>query len=263
MNFRRTPIFGSTFLLVLVSLAAEVPLQPLQQLAQPIKDLPPPPAAVTNAPAWKSSVTLGLTMARGNKDTMLVTAKLQTQWRSAFNEFTIGLDGAYGEDNSVKNYERLHGFGQFNHFFTRRFYGYVRADGLHDGIKNIDYRFTVSPGVGYYLIQQTNLTLATEVGPSMVVERQGKKEETYAALRLAERLEYKLTPTTRLWQAVEFIPEVDKTENYVVNAELGIEVGITRDFGLQAYFQDSFVSQPAAGFKNNDLRLVCGVSYKF
>jgi len=251
--------------------AADVPVAPtpapteqtLQQLAQQTKDLFTPPVAITNRPAWQNSITFGLTMSRGNHDTVLATGKLLSQWKSATNEFSLGLDGAYGDDNSVKNYETLHGFGQANHFFTQHFFGFGRVDGLHDGIKDIDYRFTVSPGAGYYLLRQTNMTLATEAGPSVITERQGSADETYAAFRVAERLEYKLNPTTRLWQGAEFIPEVDKPDNFIVNAELGIETSITKQFGLQVYLQDNFVNQPVAGFKNNDVRLVSGLSYKF
>ncbi len=264
------PAILSAALLVSASLwAADVPVTPvppeqsLQQLAQQTKDLLALPVTVTNRPVWQQTLTLGLTMARGNQDSSLATGKFLAQRKSATNEFSLGLDGAYGENNTIKNYETLHGFGQANHFFTRHAFAFGRIDGLHDGIKDIDYRFTVSPGVGYYLLRQTNLSLAMETGPSLVTERQGSVDETYAAWRVAERFEYKLNATTRLWQGAEFIPQVDKPENYIVNADLGIEVAITKKMGLQIYLQDNFVSQPVAGYKNNDLRLVSGVSFKF
>ena len=241
------PAILSAALLVSASLrAADVPVTPvppeqsLQQLAQQTKDLLALPVTVTNRPVWQQTLTLGLTMARGNQDSSLATGKFLAQRKSATNEFSLGLDGAYGENNTIKNYETLHGFGQANHFFTRHAFAFGRIDGLHDGIKDIDYRFTVSPGVG-----------------------QGSVDETYAAWRVAERFEYKLNATTRLWQGAEFIPQVDKPENYIVNADLGIEVAITKKMGLQIYLQDNFVSQPVAGYKNNDLRLVSGVSFKF
>jgi len=245
-------------------IAEDTPLVPLQQIVQGTKDLlPPPPEITTNRPTWQSSATLGLAMARGNKDTLLVNAKLLTERKTPWNEWSVGMDGAYGEDNSVKNYEMLHGFGQADHFFTHRLFVFGRLDGLHDGIKSIDYRFTGSPGLGYYLLRQTNVTLATEAGPSVIVERQGTTADQYAALRLAERFEYKFSPTTKLWQTVEFIPEVDKVDNYIVNAEVGIDAAIAKNLSLQVYLQDNFVNQPAPGFQNNDLRLISGISYKF
>ena len=57
------------------------------------------------------------------------------------------------------------GFGQYNRLFSERAYGYFRVDGLHDGVADIDYRLTVGPGVGYYLIKATNTTFRGEFGP--------------------------------------------------------------------------------------------------
>ncbi|HEX7655245.1 MAG TPA: DUF481 domain-containing protein, partial [Verrucomicrobiae bacterium] len=187
----------------------------------------------------------------------------ETQWHSQLNECLLGLDGSYGEDTGAKNSELLHLYGQYNHFFSKRFYGFFRLDGLHDGIKDIRYRLTVSPGVGYYVLQQTNLTLATEAGPSMVMDRQGNHTDIYAAARLAERLEYKLTANTRIWESAEILPEIDKPSNFVANGELGMEMNIIKSLNFRVYVQDSFVSHTAPGYKNNDVRLMSGVSYKF
>lgn len=247
--------------------AEELPVQPLQRLSFTTRELLPDAASVTNTvtnlPAWKSSASVGFSMTRGNSDTLLAMARLQTEKIAGFNEWFFGASGAYGEDNSTKNRETLQGNGQFNHFITSRFYDFGRVDGLHDGIKDIAYRFTASIGVGYYLLQRTNLALSVEVGPSAVTERQGNEAKTYAAGRLAERFEYKLSSGARLWHRAELIPQLDLMANYVVNAEFGIETAIAKDLALQIYIQDNFVNQPAEGYDHNDIRLVSGISYKF
>ncbi len=243
--------------------AASVPLVPLQQLALQTKNLVPVLSEQTNRPVWLSSISLGFTMTRGNSDTLLLTAKLQTERKSAINEWYLGTSGAYGEDNSVRNYETLSGYIQFNHFFTQRLYGFGRADGLHDGIKDIRYRFTASTGLGYYLVQRTNMTFAVETGPSFVTERQGNDDQNYVAWRLAERFEYKLRSTARIWQKAEIIPQIDRPDNFIVNAEFGIESAIAKDLALQVYVQDNYVNLPAPTYKHNDVRIVSGISYKF
>lgn len=250
-------------LLAGVALAEDEPVQPLQRLLLPKRDLLTDFISLTNKPVWKSSATVGFTLTRGNSDTLLLVAKLQTQRKSRENEWLFGADGAYGEDNSEKTRETLHGYGQFNHFFTPRWYDFGRVDGLHDGIKDIRYRFTASTGLGYYLIQRTNTALALEAGPSIVTERQGAEDQTYAAARLANRFEYKLGSGARIWQGTELIPQIDRTANFIINAELGIETPVAKDLTLQVYLQDNFVNQPAPDYKHNDIRLISGLSYKF
>lgn len=262
----RANIIPVVFLAVLLGMgarAADVQMQPLQELASQTKNLLPELVPVTNHPVWLSSISLGFTMTRGNSDTLLVSGKFRTERKSNHNEWLLGADGAYGEDNSVANYETLHGFTQFNHFFTSRLYLFGRVDALHDGIKDIKYRVTISPGLGYYLCRQTNLTFAVETGPSFVTEKQGNDNQNYAAWRFAERLDYKLNSRARIWHSAEIIPQLDQTDNFIINADFGIESPITRDLSLQVSLQDNYVNLPATTYKHNDVRIISGIVYKF
>jgi putative salt-induced outer membrane protein YdiY len=220
--------------------------------------------ALTNKPAWESSLAIGFTVTRGNSDTLLATANIQTHKKTAFNEITLGADAAYGDNNSVQSANNAHAFGQYNHLFTGRFFGYFRADALHDEIADLQYRVTLSPGVGYYFLKQTNTTLAGECGPAMVFQRLGHVDDNYMTVRLAERFEHKFTENNaRVWESVEFLPQINAFNNFVVNAELGIEAGISKKTSLQACLQDNFINEPALDRQQNDLRIVSGLKYRF
>ena len=224
--------------------------------------------AVTNAPPksppWDISAAAGLTLTRGNSKTLLTTANIVANKKWIQNELNLGVDGAYGENYNTRNVESLHGFGQYNRLFTDRFFGYLRVEGLHDGIADIDYRLTVGPGVGYYFIKNTNTTLRAEVGPSYIYEQDHNDgHHSYMGLRLAERFEQRLSATSKLWESVEFLPQVDKFSNYIINSEIGVEAAMTAKLSLQTYVQDFYHSEPAKGREKNDIRLVAGVKYKF
>ena len=134
----------------------------------------------------------------------------------------------------------------------------------HDEIADLQYRFTLSPGVGYYFLRQTNTSLAGELGPAMVFERLGEEDKNYVTLRLAERFEHKFTENNaRIWQSAEILPQVNDFNNFVVNAEVGLEAAVYKKISLQAYVQDNFVNEPASGRQQNDLRIVSGLKYKF
>ncbi len=226
-------------------------------------DAAPASAVSTNKPAWESSISAGLSLTRGNSDTLLTTVAFKTRKKTRENEFTFGADGSYGEVDSVKNNETLHGVGQFNHLFSDRFYGYLNTEGLHDGIADLQYRFTFSPGAGYYFLKETNTTLAVEAGPGLIFQRLGDVDTTYATLRLAERFEHKLDNGARAWEKAEFLPQVDKLGNFLVNAEIGVEAALTKTLSLRVTVQDNFINQPAPGRKDNDVKLISGLVYKF
>jgi len=220
-------------------------------------------AVSTNKPAWESSISAGLSLTKGNSDTLLTTVAYKTRKKTTENEFTFGADGSYGENDNVKNNETLHGVGQFNHLFSDRFYGYLNAEGLHDGIADLQYRFTFSPGAGYYFLKETNTTLAGEAGPGLIFQRLGGADTTYATLRLAERFEHKLDNGARVWEKAEFLPQVDKLGNFLVNAEVGAEAALTKTLSLRVTLQDNYINQPAPGRKSNDVKLISGLVYKF
>jgi len=234
-----------------------------------VASLPAPAvtAIKTLAPAkypWESSATAGLTLTRGNSDTLLFTAGVQTHRKTPANEYSFGVDGAYGENDSVKSQDLLHAFGQYNHLFSDRAFGYVRGDGLRDEIADINYRISLSPGAGYYFLKATNTTLAGEIGPGVVFQDLGGQEATFSTLRLAERYEHKFNHGgARFWESVEFLPQLDRLDNYLVNAELGVESALSKRLSLQVVLNDAYDSRPAASHLKNDVKLVSGIKYKF
>jgi len=237
---------------------------------EPAKTGAAPATAATNAIVqppkypWESTVGAGLTLTRGNSSTLLVTGNIGTHKKTPDNEFTLGADGAYGEDSSVKNVDTIHAFGQYNHLFTDKFYGYVRVEGLHDGIADLQYRLTVGPGVGYYFLKETNTTFAGEFGTAFVTQKLGDEIDNYQTLRLAENFEHKFKRYgARFWESVEILPQVNKFDNYLMNAEVGIESALSQTISLKTYLVDNFNNEPAAGRQKNDVKLISGISYKF
>jgi putative salt-induced outer membrane protein YdiY len=229
------------------------------------------PAATPPEPPkkWDTSAAAGLTLTRGNSDTLLVTLGLDSKRKWEKDEVLLGVTGGYGESKvngvNTKNTEFIQGFGQYNHLFTDRFYGSMRVDGQDDQIAGIEYRFKVSPLAGYYLIKETNMSLAVEGGPSLIMEHlKGQPCANYWAARLAERFEYQLTKSTKVWESLEYLPKVDDwSQNYLVNFEAGIDTAINKHWSLRVVFQDQYASQPAPGREKNDLRLIAGTAYKF
>jgi putative salt-induced outer membrane protein YdiY len=212
---------------------------------------------------WITSASFGLSLAKGNTDNLLATGNLLSSRKWNANEIDLGADGTYGETDGEKSAESVHGFAQYNRLFTERLFGLLRADALHDAIAEVDYRVTLSPGAGYYFIKSTNTFLRGEAGPGFVFEKQGGEERTYVTLRFAERYETKINDRVKLWQSLEFLPAVEDFNDYVINAEIGLDTSLTPKLSLRTFVQDTYDSVPAAGLDKNDVKLVVGIAYKF
>jgi putative salt-induced outer membrane protein YdiY len=222
-------------------------------------------------PKWKSSLAFGLTMTRGNSETFLSTLTAATVKKWGQNELGFGVDGAYGTTkdqntgNTTRNANSAQGFSQYNRLFDDRWYGFGRVAGLYDGVADINYRVTLSAGVGYYIMRMTNTDLSVEAGPGYVFEKLGGEEDDFATLRLAERFNHALSDHARVWEKVEYLPSLENFSKYIVNGEIGIEADLSKDkkWALRAYLQDTYNSVPATGHKNNDMKLIAALAYKF
>lgn len=215
------------------------------------------------APKWESSASAGFTLTQGNSDTILFTAQVLSQKKWDEHEIRLGADATYGENENVKSADGAHAFGQYNRLFTERAFGYVRLDALHDAIADVEYRVLLSPGAGYYFIKSETTALSAEAGPGFVYEKQGGETTGYITARLAERLEHKFNDNVRLWQSVEFLPQVDDLNNFLLNAEIGVEAKLTEKFSIKVFAVDNYDNEPAEGRKSNDIKVVTALAYTF
>lgn len=242
------------------------------------------PLTTTNQ--WQSTVSAGATLTRGNSDTFLGTVTAATGKKWDQNELAFGADVAYGTTKQTTTVvtnstttppgttrrtvtsttaETVHGFGQYNRLFSERLYGLGRLEGLHDGVADIKYRFTLSAGAGYDFIKTKTTELSGEFGPGYVVQKLGDDSQSYATLRLADKFSQELSDRARLWQTAEILPQVDDFNNFIVNFEVGIEADLnsSKKLSLRVYLDDTYNNVPAAGREKNDMKLVAAVAYKF
>lgn len=248
---------NSAHLILPAALGAALPLAAQDAATATAAEAPPPPRK------WETTAAAGATVTAGNSDTLLLTADITTLRNWENDKLTAGLAGGYGEDNSEVNNEFIRAFTQYNRALTDRWYAYGRLDFLYDGIADIDYRFALSPGIGYHILKSDRTTLSVEAGPGYVWEKLGGVEDDYPTLRFAERFTFKINDRARLWQSLEFVPQVEDFGNYFLAAELGVEADITRQLSLRVVASNQYRSEPAAGRDENDFRLVAGVGYKF
>lgn len=221
-------------------------------------------AVVEEKPKWETSAAFGFTLTSGNSDTVLGTASLLSLKKWELNELSAGVNGSYGEVEGVKNNELVRGTVQYNRLLgDTDSYFYGKADLLHDSVADVEYRLSVSPGYGYYFVKNDRTKLSAEVGPGYIFEKLGSGEDDYLTLRVGERFEHKISERARLWQSLEFMPQVEEFANYLIVAEIGIESDLTEKMSLRVSFQDNYDNRPAPGRKSNDLRLVTGIGYKF
>lgn len=218
--------------------------------------------AAPAAEGWKSEINAGLSLTEGNSETLQANAGLATKKVAGDVEKSAGIQGNYGETGEETTAENAKAEAKLTKGLSESTFGYLSGDLLYDDVAQIDYRATVGPGLGKTLMKDDNAKLAAEVGVVYIFEEVAKVEDDKAALRVGETYERKLSETSKVWQKAEFLPAFEDFDDYLINAELGIEAAVAGDVSLRVLIQDRYDSTPAAGLDENDLAVIAGLSYK-
>jgi len=219
---------------------------------------------------WQTTANINASVAKGNSDTLLVGAAIKTLKKWDKNEVALGADTTYGNNRDINTGNRTTtaqnygAFAQYNRLVTERWYFAALVDGRQDRIAGIDYRLSLAPSAGYYIIKNDTFTLSGEVGPGFIFEQlKGAGSANYISLRVAENFRWKINERASLAQKAEFLPKVDELDNYVFNFDMTLSSKITEKLSVNITFQDFYRSVPAVGRKENDLRLLAGLGYTF
>ncbi|MFH0909456.1 MAG: DUF481 domain-containing protein [bacterium] len=214
------------------------------------------------APKFETSLAVGIMGTEGNSDIKQGTANLLSLRKAANSECKAGFDFAYGEIGGSTTNNNIKVFIGHRRNVNDRLYGYFDLSYFYDEIGDIDYRVTASPGLGYFLLKDEAQSLAVEAGPSYIWEKVGGVKDDYPALRLFEKYERKLSDTSKVWESVEYLPRFDDFNDYLLNAEVGVEAAMNSSLSLRLVVVDKYDSTPAPGKKENDVTVTGSLVYR-
>ena len=229
---------------------------------------------------WTTALNAGLTMTDGNSETMAANVGLATEGeKDGLGSVIAGADFNYGEstvsstatdpatgesvvtETEETTVENAKAFANVKKTLSPKTFAYVDGSVLYDDVALIDYRATLGPGLGFYLLKNDKRQLSLEAGPSYVWEKVDGASNDYLALRFAERYSCQATKTAKLVQSLEYLPEAEDFDNYLLTAEIGVEAAMNDHLSLRVVLQDKYDSTPAAGAERNDLSLIAGLGF--
>jgi len=226
------------------------------------------PADDKSKTAWHGDVALGLSVTQGNSKTLTSHGSATATKLLSADEFRLGVEGAYGLDNfgasnETRNAENVHGFADYKHLFTDRFFGDLRVDVLHDDVADIQNREIVGPALGYYFIKSDASRLSGVVGGGYEHLRQGGEDSSFFTLRIGERGEHSFGKQANIWEEINYYPKVDDFAQYLLVSEAGGEAALNARLSLRVVFQDTYNSTPAPGKVPNDLAIISSLVWKY
>jgi putative salt-induced outer membrane protein YdiY len=222
-------------------------------------------------PAWKGIISAGATFVRGNTKSDTASVGVEAARRSEVDRITLGA-GYYTakqrDDSTRDNHTTADNWflkGQYDYFFSEKFYGYGNVRYEKDRIADLDMRLTPGAGLGYQWVERADLNISTEAGMNWVYERYQEPDETrtYMAGRLAYHVDKSFNDYVKAFHNLEYIPSFERFDTYLVNSDVGMRAALTSRLALEAKAQMAYNSKPAEGRDKKDLRYILGVGWTF
>jgi hypothetical protein len=214
---------------------------------------------------WNGGLDSGLELTRGNSKTRNFRFAFGAVRKVSREELALYAESLYATDDvaGARPHETANvnrGGARFDHDFISRFFLFANTDFMSDGLQDLNLRSVVGGGTGYHLIKRDNTTLNLLGGANFTRENYVEVQRNLAAGQVGEEFTLKFGKSTSLLQNLAFFPDLtDSGGNYRTNFSLGTVTKIAKWLGWQNNFSDTYVTNPPAGKKQNELVFTSGL----
>ncbi len=127
-------------------------------------------------PAWTGSFSLNGLLTSGNSVTEQLGFRGALSKRWPHDRLTFGAEYSFGRQEDPRTgkesttIDYAMALAKYDHFLTKKFYGYVGTKAERDGVAELELRLAPGTGVGYQWFEGPTLNLSNEAGLVWVYE---------------------------------------------------------------------------------------------
>lgn len=213
----------------------------------------------------KGHANLGITIAKGNSETESQHLDLEFVARTAKNRYTLGAEFNRAKDDGVESTNNSLGYVKYDHFFTKKFYGYSNVLLEKDKFKDINLRTAFGLGAGYQFLESEKQNLSGEAGLSYINEDFiVADDEGYPTGRWAINFDkYLIKKTLQFFHFHEGFLSFEDTEDLLIRSRTGIRMPLSKS--IKATFQVNYDwdRKPSPGMEEADIMYIVSIGYQF
>lgn len=135
---------------------------------------------------WTGNLSLGGAFNNGNSTNRNMQFNGESVLRGLDNRYTVQGYYYWAEDNDQQTQNNARVRGQYDHFFTKKWFSYLNTIQEKDRFRDIKLRSTYGVGSGYQIFEGEKLNLSVEGGVSLIKQDYYEEsDDSHAALRWA------------------------------------------------------------------------------
>ncbi|MBN1625163.1 MAG: DUF481 domain-containing protein [Deltaproteobacteria bacterium] len=222
---------------------------------------PAPVPALTT----KGQANLGITIAKGNSETESQHLDLEFIARTVKNRYTLGAEFNRAEDDGVESTNNSLGYVKYDHFFSKKLYGYSNVLLEKDKFKDINLRTALGLGAGYQFIESEEMNLSGEAGLSYINEDFIiAPDESYPTGRWAINFDkYLIAKTLQFFHFHEGFISLEDTEDLLIRSRTGIRMPLSKSVKATCQVNYDWDRKPSPGMEKADIMYIVSIGYQF
>ena len=208
---------------------------------------------------WKAEAEAGIVASEGNTKSSSYLIKNITSY--SFDAYIAKLNGSYlsnesrdNATNTTSSYEKWDIGLRLERDLTEKLGIFLAQNVESDKKAGIDRRFNTDVGAKYYVAKREGYYTFAELGYRYTTEEYtAGSEKSYDFIRAYIESEKKWTPTftSKLW--VEYLPNLDESEDYSVNGEASVNAALDNTFSIKTAYLVKYDNLPSAPYRTDSL----------
>ena len=222
------------------------------------QDEPPPPVQFTG--------DLGFVNTAGNSEVTTLNVGERLTYRTAGWVLGEFFNVIYGKTDGTESTSLWKAGARVDRELSQRLAAYGFVGWERNKFAGISRRFEEGVGLAYKVLTGPKSVLDFEAGVSLNQQRStlaGIPEDKFAAGRAAGLFRYNLSESAFLTQLVEFLPNLEESDDYRVNSETALVASLSKSIALKLGYVVRFDNLPEPGFKETDRIFTSGIQVNF
>jgi putative salt-induced outer membrane protein len=217
---------------------------------------------------WSSLVDTGVSLTRGNADSLNFAIHGRAVRAAPKNRFTVSTESVFAKSTTAgvttTTAKAIRGGLRDDITLKDNLFVFGSSDFEHDAIQFLDFRYVLGGGLGYHLIKRTETAFDLFGGGSYKQDNFSNAPTVNSAQMLAgEELNYKLNDHVTLHERMTFYPNLSQLGQYFVTLDSSTAMKLNSWLSWQVSFSDRYLTNPAPGAQKNDLLLTTGFRMNF
>ncbi|GEM_PF-4848359 len=221
--------------------------------------------------SWDASVALGASQSYGNTELSTISLAAEGNYRFSETDRLSGLfDWYYSQEKNkttgltTLNQRRVRGAAQYDHFFSKKAYGYARVDASGDAKQNLTLRLISGVGAGLQVDKTEKMEWSVEAGLAHTLEDfKGKPSDDYISARIATKYMRKISSDFTYRLELEWLPSVEDMSDQLLYGKNLLEMNLGRGVKGSFRYEFDYDNTPGNGKDRLDHRFILGLGVSF